>query len=81
MCSRILGKKGTLGETLKELEKTNPAIHPALISAFEKLYGYASDAVGIRHAGGVGTPQSTFSEANFMLVSCSAFINYLKSFI
>lgn len=46
-------------------------------SAFEKLYGYTSDANGIRHAGNIGGNSSTFEEAKFMLVSCSAFINYL----
>ena len=45
--------------------------------AFGKLYGYTSDANGIRHAGDIGGPSSTFEEAKFMLVSCSAFINYL----
>lgn len=41
------------------------------------LYGYISDANGIRHAGNIGGPSSTFEEAKFMLVSCSAFVNYL----
>ena len=45
--------------------------------AFNALYGYTSDANGIRHAGDIGGPASTFEEAKFMLVSCSAFINYL----
>ena len=46
-------------------------------AAFEKLYGYTSDASGVRHAGKLGGPDSTFEEAKFMLVSCSAFVNYL----
>lgn len=52
-------------------------IHGALKEAFKKLYGYAGDGKGIRHAGDLGGPESTFAEAQFMLVSCSAFINYL----
>ncbi|MBD5530778.1 MAG: DUF4145 domain-containing protein [Lachnospiraceae bacterium] len=77
MCVSIIGKGATLGEALKKLEKNGVVIHPSLKSAFEKLYGYTSDAKGIRHAGNIGGASSTFEEAKFMLVSCSAFINYL----
>ena len=79
MCSIILGEKGTLGDTLKKIEKKGVlTIHPALKSAFEKLYGYAGDAEsGIRHAAGLGGRDTTFAEAKYMLVTCSAFINYL----
>ena len=77
MCVSILGKGATLGAALKQLEKHGVVIHPSMKSAFEKLYGYTSDANGIRHAGNIGGNSSTFEEAKFMLVSCSAFINYL----
>lgn len=76
MC-QILTKnsKATLGDALKLLKDK---IHPAMKSAFEKLYGYTSDANGIRHANGLGEGDSTFEEAKYMLISCSAFVNYLK---
>lgn len=76
MC-QILTKnsKATLGDALKLLKNK---IHPAMKSAFEKLYGYTSDANGIRHANGLGEGDSTFEEAKYMLISCSAFVNYLK---
>jgi len=80
MCSIITGSKGreaSLGNMLKELEKKGIVIHKALQSAFSNLYGYSSDANGIRHAGDLGGPNSTFEDAKFMLVTCSAFINYL----
>lgn len=77
MCVLIIGEKGTLGDALKRLENKGVAIHPSLKSAFQKLFGYTSDANGIRHAGDIGGSTSTFEEAKFMLVSCSAFINYL----
>ena len=49
-CNEITGqKKATLGLALKTLASRN-YIHPALVSAFEKLYGYTSDEGGIRHA-------------------------------
>jgi len=75
----IKGKEATLGTMLKKLEENGVEIHPALKSAFSTLYGYASDANGIRHAGDIGGKASTFEEAKFMLVSCSAFINYLTA--
>lgn len=77
MCSIIIGTPTTLGDALKKLESNGVVIHPALKGAFSKLYGYTSDASGIRHAGELGGPDSTFEEAKFMLVSCCAFVNYL----
>ncbi len=82
ICEIILGIKGkeaTLGKMLKKLEESGIKIHSGLKSAFNVLYGYTSDASGIRHAGEIGGKSSTFEEAKFMLVSCSAFINYLTA--
>lgn len=73
----IKGKEATLGKMLKKIEDNGIEIHSGLKSAFNTLYGYTSDANGIRHAGDIGGKSSTFEEAKFMLVSCSAFINYL----
>jgi len=73
----VKGKEATLGNMLKKIEESGVIIHGALKSAFNILYGYTSDANGIRHAGDIGGPSSTFEEAKFMLVSCSAFMNYL----
>ena len=75
----IRGKEATLGKMLKKIEENGIEIHSGLKSAFNILYGYTSDANGIRHAGDIGGPSSTFDEAKFMLISCSAFINYLVS--
>lgn len=71
-------KKATLGEALKNIEK-HCLIHPSLKSAFSALYGYSSDSGGIRHAMKDGDVEPDFEDAKFMLVSCSAFINYLKA--
>jgi len=65
----------TLGSALKVLEKRS-LIHPALKASLSSLYGYTSDAEGIRHAM-LQEPSLTFIDAKFMLVSCTAFINYL----
>ena len=78
--SRIDGNrwgKTTLGDMLKHLEDNGIEIHEALKKAYRSLYGYTSDANGIRHAGNLGGPSATFEEAKYMLVSCCAFINYL----
>lgn len=78
ICSLITkGKKATLGQALKEIEE-KVGLHQALKKGFSNLYGYASSADGIRHALLEETKLS-FEDAKFMLVSCSAFINYLIS--
>ncbi len=68
--------KATLGDALTLLEKQGQ-LHPALKKAFSAFYGYTSDEDGIRHAM-MEEPDITISDAKFFLVSCSAFINYLK---
>lgn len=71
----------TLGKALNKLE-SNSIIMPKLLKiAFDKLYAYTNQPdTGIRHAlmddEGPYVPQA--EEALFMLVSCSAFINYLN---
>ena len=79
VCQEITGdKKATLGQCLKAID--NNTLHPALKQAFSKLYGYTSDQGGIRHAEGVGAGSSVeFEDAEFMLVACSAFVNYLQA--
>ena len=77
ICNIILGtNNATLGEALKRLEKNGFEIHSAMKNAFISLYGYTSDKSGIRHNNGVDE-NTTFEEAKYMLVSCSAFLNYL----
>lgn len=80
MCNIVLGNgsKATLGQALKQLEDKGVSIHGALKAAFNQLYGYTSDKDGMRHAYGIDT-NTTYEEAKYMLVSCSAFINYLRS--
>jgi hypothetical protein len=78
MCNKMTGGKESLGKALGVLKKSGVHIHPSLESAFDKLYGYSSDEAGIRHGNGVEI-NTTFEEAKFMLVACSAFINYLNA--
>lgn len=67
----------TLGDALKKI-KQKSVVHPALIEAFNKLYGYTSDEGGIRHAM-LDEPNISSADAKFFLLSCTSFINYLKS--
>ena len=72
--------ENTLGKALNKLEKSGLVIHSSLRSAFEKLYVYTNhEDTGIRHAlmDDEENYTPTAEEALFMLISCSAFINYL----
>lgn len=75
----LLGRTGTLADALKELQRREIGLHKALIDGFIKIYGYTSDADGIRHAL-LEESNLNFDDAKFMLVACSAFVNYLQSF-
>lgn len=81
MCCIITGMSGsnaTLGAAIKKLEENGVIIHQAMKSAFSQLYGYTSDQDGIRH-GGINFVNAPEEDARYMLVSCSAFVNYLKN--
>jgi hypothetical protein len=67
--------KAELGKALKSVE-TKVDLHPALKRGFSAIYGYTSDEGGIRHAL-LDANNVDFEDAKYMLVSCSAFINYL----
>ena len=69
-------ERASLSQAIKVI--TNKIeLHSNLQEAFRKLYGYTSDAEGIRHSL-MDKPDLDFEDAKFMLVTCSAFVNYLK---
>lgn len=72
---RLFAGGNTLADALKTL-KLKVDIHPAFERALSALYGYASDEGGIRHAL-LEKSSISFTDAKFMLVTCSAFANYL----
>lgn len=79
MCCIITGMSGanaTLGKALKKLKENGVHIHSAMENAFSALYGYSSDENGIRH-GGIDFTNVPSEDAKYMLISCSAFVNYL----
>lgn len=78
-CRLLTGDdNATLGAALKRLKDSGVTLHPALESAWSKLYGYTSDADGIRHSL-TDEPTVSFADAKYMLVSCSAFVSYLRA--
>lgn len=77
MCCIICGENVELGKALGRLEKNGIYIHGAMKNGFQSLYGYTSDESGIRH-GGTEDKEVTEEDAKFMLITCSAFVNYLK---
>lgn len=77
LCREITGAN-SLGDALNGLEKKGIKIQPQLKSAFDKLYAYSNDKkTGIRHELTADDYVPYSDEAVFMLVICSAFINYL----
>ncbi|QYJ68921.1 AbiJ-NTD4 domain-containing protein [Flavobacterium litorale] len=78
-CIKITSdSKATLGKALTEIEKKH-SIDGGLKSALKSIYGYTSNTGGIRHALIDDDVSPSFEDAKFMLVSCSAFVNYLKA--
>mgnify|MGYP007089864772 FL=1 len=78
VCKVISGnEKAALKDALNGLIANGMNIHGSLKSAILALYGYASDEGGIRHAERETESTVTFEEAKFMMVTCSAIVNYL----
>ncbi len=81
---RDLTEADTLGRALDILVKKEIRIHPILKSGMHKLYDYTNQPeVGARHGMMDVTSDyiPSFDEAYYMLVSCSAFINYLRGIV
>ena len=76
MCCIITGKNATLNKAVENLKNHGVHIHPCLEKAFVSLYAYTCDEKGIRHAG-IDFVNASAEDAKYMLVSCSAFVNYL----
>jgi hypothetical protein len=77
LCKIIVDdEKDSLGKALKKIESKGILLHTAFRNALDSLYGYTSDEDGIRHAG-VDFKNVPAEDARFMLVTCSAFVNYL----
>ena len=76
MCCIIAGEKSTLNKAIKKLKDRGIHVHPCMENAMIQLYAYTCDETGIRH-GGINFANAPAEDAKYMLVSCSAFVNYL----
>lgn len=77
LVKQLSGKDVNFKPALKELSK-KLGLHTALGESISNLYGYASDEPNIRH----GSPEESnvdFDETKFILVECSAIVNFLTS--
>lgn len=74
---RIITGESTAGKALNKIQEK---IHlpTVLKDGFEKIYAFTNGKDGIRHAL-MDETTLQLEDAKFMLVSCSAFVNYLRS--
>lgn len=75
-CIVSVKENATLGDAVKQMQHKGFPLHQAFVDAVKKLYGYTSDAEGIRHAL-LEETRLTSADARFMLVICAAFVNYI----
>lgn len=74
----VIGRKTSgIAKPLKSIA-ARYGIHQSLSEGFEKIYAWTSDESGIRHRLMESSSVSQ-DDARFMLVSCSAFSNYLMA--
>lgn len=79
ICRIIVGDgSATLGKAIGKLQSSGQIeLHGSFKEAISRLYGWTSDAEGIRHS--LQDKETLdFEDAKFMLVMCSGFVNYLR---
>ena len=75
--AKIISKKETdLASCLKGMDLD---LNKQFVTGMNNIYGWTCKEDGIRHAHTGEKLKTGFDEAKYMLVSCSAFINYLIS--
>ena len=74
-------QKAQLSDALKKISRaqTPGGLHRALVDGWISLYGFAGDEGGIRHALHQGNVAPSQELAQYFLVICSAFVNYVAS--
>lgn len=77
-CCRNITGETTLDKAIAKLEGKGVVINSEMKKGFSRLYYYTNDeTTGIRHALMDDANAPTSDEAIYMLVVCSAFVNYL----
>jgi hypothetical protein len=74
ICKNITGES-TLGKALNKIN-SRITLNPQLKDGLEKLYAYTNSQGGIRHSL-MDEDNVSSADAKFMIVTCSAFCNYL----
>lgn len=78
--ARLITGEKTLGNALNKIEKASLNINNQLKESFNKIYNFTNDAnSGIRHAVVGDHKPVDFETAKYILVTSSAFINYLSA--
>lgn len=81
ICREITGES-TLDRAIPRLRANGVVIHPQFEDGLKKMYYYTNDQrTGIRHALLDDSYVPTVAEAKYMLVCCSAFVNYVRMLI
>lgn len=81
ICREITGES-TLDRAIPKLKAKGVVIHPQFEEGLKKMYYYTNDQrTGIRHALLDDSYVPSIAEAKYMLVSCSAFVNYIRMLI
>ncbi|MBO3664786.1 AbiJ-NTD4 domain-containing protein [Microbacterium stercoris] len=75
--ARVVTGEATLAEALKTLQRRND-LHPALARGWQALYGWSSDAGGVRH-GDTTITEASVPLARWLVVSAAAFVSYLQA--
>lgn len=78
--AKFITGESTLGNALNRIEHTGISINNQLKESFNKIYNYTNDKnVGIRHAVVGQKVAPDFETAKYILITSSAFVNYLIS--
>lgn len=77
LCRNITGES-TLDRALNKIENKGVVFNSQLKEGLKNIYTYTNGKNGIRHALMDGTTPPTKADAKFMIVMCSAFINYIR---
>lgn len=76
ICRKITGQ-GDLAKSIAHLEEKGIKLNARLKTGMSNLYQYTNDKNGIRHSLMDMSEEVNMEEARFMLITCSAFVNYL----
>ncbi len=75
-CTIVEGEENTLGSAIRKFEDYGIKLNDYLSNGIQALYKYTCNEDGKRH-GGTTYIKSDIEDAKFMIVTCSAIVNYL----